>query len=147
MEREVIASLGRMPHPLAMSAPPRPPLTSEDWPWISEIELCLRDQETEHVVIAYLDRRDGMLDMRVEQGSHSALELPLRAILRDVLDKDPASIVLAHNHPSGSAMPSVADKRATQSLCAMLRPIGVRLADHLIFAGKSRVSLRDLGLL
>ena len=98
-------------------------------------------------MIAYLDRRDGMLDMRVEQGSHSALLLPLRDILRDVLDKDPASIVLAHNHPSGSPMPSAADKRATQSLRAMLRPIGVRLADHLIFAGKSRVSLRDLGLL
>ena len=100
-----MASLGLMPHPLAMSAPPDPPLTSEDWPWISEIELCLRDQEQEHVVIAYLDRRDGMLDMRIEQGSHSALLLPLRDILRDVLDKDPASIVLAHNHPSGSPMP------------------------------------------
>lgn len=142
-----MASFGLMPHPLAMTLLFGHPLSSEDWPWISEIELCLRDQEQEHVVIAYLDRRDGMLDMRIEQGSQSALELPLRAILRDVLDKDPASIVLAHNHPSGSAMPSAADKRATQSLCAMLRPIGVRVADHLIFAGKSRVSLRDLGLL
>jgi len=142
-----MASLGRMPHPLGMTSPPGHPPSSEDWPWISEIELCLRDQDREHVVIAYLDRRDGMLDMRIEQGSQNALQLPLRDILRDVLDKDPASIVLAHNHPSGSPMPSAADKRATQSLCAMLRPIGVRVADHLIFAGDRRVSLRDLGLL
>jgi DNA repair protein RadC len=147
MERESIASLGPMAHPYAMTAPPSLPPSSEDWPWISEIELCLRDRDKEHVVIAYLDRRDGMLDMRVEQGAQSALELPLRDILRDVLDKEPAAVVLAHNHPSGSPLPSAEDKRATQMLCAVLRPIGVRVADHLIFAGDKRVSLRDLGLL
>ncbi len=55
--------------------------------------------------------------------------------------------VLAHNHPSGNPQPSQTDKRATQTLCAMLRPLGVNIADHIILAGDDRFSFRDLGLL
>ena len=96
----------------------------------------------------YAKAQEEMVALRVTaEGDAGASLLPLRDILRDVLDNDPASLVLAHNHPSGNPQPSQTDKRATQTLCAMLRPLGVNIADHIILAGDDRISFRDLGLL
>lgn len=116
--------------------------------WMTHVEVKLRDQPRECVAIVYLDDAHEVLDLRLAEDQRSGeVRLPLRDILRDVLQHEPAAIGLAHNHPSGQALPSASDKQATQTLCAMLRPLGVQLADHVILAGKERVSFRALGLL
>ena len=129
----------------------KPPLPKGAGPpdrWLSQIEVQLRGQPRDVVAIAYLDAQEEMVALRVTaEGDAGASLLPLRDILRDVLDNDPASLVLAHNHPSGNPQPSQTDKRATQTLCAMLRPLGVNIADHIILAGDDRISFRDLRLL
>lgn len=102
----------------------------------------------EVVAIAYLDADEELVGLRVAgDGSTAQVELPLRDILRDVLDHQPQALVLAHNHPSGDPRPSATDQRATKTLCTMLRPIGVSIADHIIVSGDQRISFRDLGLL
>lgn len=117
-------------------------------PWTAQVQVQLRGQNREVVAIAYLDREETVLDLRLLcEGQQGMVALPLRDILRDILMHDPASIGLAHNHPSGDLSPSASDRRATQALCALLRPLGVRLADHLIIAGDKHVSFRALGLL
>ncbi|MFN5760386.1 MAG: JAB domain-containing protein [Sphingomonadaceae bacterium] len=117
-------------------------------PWAPELEIRLRGQDQEFVAIAYLDAQAETLGIRIcTEGRQGDVVLPLKDILRDVLDKDPHALVLAHNHPSGDPRPSATDRQATQALCAMLRPLGVRLADHIILAGDERISFRDLGLL
>ena len=117
-------------------------------PWAPELEIHLRGQDTELVAIAYLDADAETLGVRISsEGRQGDVLLPLRDILRDVLETNPHALVVAHNHPSGDPRPSATDRQATQALCAMLRPLGVRVADHIILAGDERISFRDLGLL
>jgi DNA repair protein RadC len=54
--------------------------------------------------------------------------------------------LLAHNHPSGNAEPSLADRAVTQRLRQTLMCIDVKLMDHLI-VGKTITSMKDRGLL
>ena len=68
--------------------------------------------------------------------------------MNDVAKKLRASaVVLAHNHPSGVALPSPADNATTLSVFDALRTVGVALADHIIVADDDFVSLRHNGLL
>lgn len=147
MDRVELAPTQAIRHRQGMNGPPPSPSGHAN-SWMPEIEIRLKGQSQEVVSIAYLDEAEEMLALRLSSdGAQGEVRLPLRDILRDVLDKDPAAIVLAHNHPSGDARPSASDRQATQALCAMLRPLGVSVADHIILTGDERISFRDLGLL
>jgi DNA repair protein RadC len=74
-------------------------------------------------------------------------ELPLRAIVRTALEKGAAGLILAHNHPSGDPSPSPEDIDATRQLAEVGVRLGLRLHDHLIFAGRACSSFREMGLL
>ena len=54
-------------------------------------------------------------------------------------------MILAHNHPSGLAVPSEADNAATEQIRYALKALGVELVDHIIIADGDYVSLRDSG--
>ena len=73
--------------------------------------------------------------------------LSLRDIFRRALALDATGLVIAHNHPSGDPKPSQADIQATRRLAAAAEALGIRLHDHLIFAGGECASFRALGLL
>jgi DNA repair protein RadC len=64
-----------------------------------------------------------------------------------VLNYGAYSVILAHNHPSGMAIPSQADYRATVRIQEVLGQVGVGLYDHYIVADHEVVSMRDSGLL
>jgi DNA repair protein RadC len=73
--------------------------------------------------------------------------LPIRAIVAAALERGTKGLVIAHNHPSGDPRPSRADVDATRRLADTAANLGMRLYDHLIFAGGERLSFRELGLL
>ena len=94
---------------------------------------------------------------RDAQHSASALETPFagtitqtavypREIVRAALAHGAASVVLAHNHPSGKPTPSPADVAITRTLKAALMLIDVLVLDHFIIAGDQAVSMAELGL-
>jgi DNA repair protein RadC len=56
-------------------------------------------------------------------------------------------MILEHSHPSGDPRPSQTDIVVTRSLCAMLRPLRLRLIDHVIWAGDRHYSFRANGLM
>ena len=56
-------------------------------------------------------------------------------------------VVLAHNHPSGLALPSRDDRIATRMVREALDAVGIRLADHVIVADNDYVSMAESGLL
>lgn len=103
----------------------------------------------EKLVIAHLDA-----DLRLirvsegKNGSHDEVELPIRAIVEEALQLRSASLIVAHNHPSGDPHPSEQDLRATRELARTAASLGIQLHDHLIVGadGDCR-SLRALGLL
>ena len=67
--------------------------------------------------------------------------------MRAALVHGAASVVLAHNHPSGVPTPSQADEALTKTLKTALMLIDVRVLDHFIIAGDQAVSMAELGLM
>jgi DNA repair protein RadC len=80
-------------------------------------------------------------------GSEQSVVLPMPEIIASALSSRAAGLIVAHNHPSGDPHPSAADIEATRRLFQTAAALGIRLHDHLIFAGPSCYSFRGLGLL
>ena len=83
----------------------------------------------------------------VAEGDTESVQLNMRKIVENALKCGASSVLLAHNHPSGVALPSPADNATTLSVFDALRTVGVELADHIIVADDDFVSLRHNGLL
>ncbi|PVX30307.1 JAB domain-containing protein [Sphingomonas pokkalii] len=97
---------------------------------------------------AYLGRDCQLLGMRHVAGEGSEmLDLPVRAVVADVLAFDARWVLMAHNHPSGDPTPSSADRSTTRLLGRALEPLRVRLVDHLIVTRTGITSFRELGWL
>jgi DNA repair protein RadC len=102
----------------------------------------------ETLAIAHLDGARRLIELVVvppEAPDH--VDLPVRRIIEDALRLGAQGLVLAHNHPSGDAQPSWDDVEATRELAETGARLGIRVYDHLIFAGEETCSLRALGLL
>lgn len=95
-----------------------------------------------------LDAKGRMLCCRkVSEGDVSSVGLNLRRIVENALRCNAVLVALAHNHPSGVALPSHEDTIATRQVREALEPLGVQLVDHIIVADDDYVSLREAGLL
>lgn len=68
-----------------------------------------------------------------------------RVVVTRALSHQAVSIVVAHNHPSGSLIPSAADIETTRKLARCLKLVDIALADHVIVASGRCESLRNLG--
>jgi DNA repair protein RadC len=78
----------------------------------------------------------------------ASVALPVRSIVADASRLGSVGVVLAHNHPSGDAQPSVADCRATRALSQAGEAIDLTVLDHLIFGADGHCnSMRRMGLL
>lgn len=100
----------------------------------------------EEVYILCLDARCKLLDCRrIHRGSVNAASISVRKIVEYAIRCNASSVVLAHNHTSGIALPSREDKETTKRLYTALEAVGIRLSDHIIVGGDDYVSLADDG--
>lgn len=101
----------------------------------------------ESVFLLCLDAKCKMLACQlVGQGSVSSANVPIRKIVELALAANATTVVLAHNHPSGVALPSEEDREATERLAAALGAMDIVLADHVIVADEDFVSLAQSGM-
>lgn len=101
----------------------------------------------ETVYALSLDARCKVLACKLlGQGTINSTGVPLRTIVEYALSSGATSLVLAHNHPSGIALPSQEDIDTTQRLATALDAVGVLLADHIIVADDDFVSMAASGL-
>lgn len=114
---------------------------------IGDYLLELFSQERNEAVYQLcLDRKGKLLSCkRLGEGSACAVNLDIRALVEDALLSAASSVILAHNHPSGVALPSTADQAATDRAKAALESIGVALVDHIIVADNDFVSFSQSG--
>lgn len=112
------------------------------------LKIILAKEHRELFIIIFLDNQNGVLGYKtLFQGTIDGAAVYPREIVKAVLDNNSASVILAHNHPSGTAMPSEADKRITTRVIQALDTIDVRVLDHLVVGGIDIVSFAERGLL
>ncbi len=70
-----------------------------------------------------------------------------RLIVEEALRAKAAALILVHNHPSGETEPSADDVNFTRRMQRMLRPLDIKLLDHLIVSRCNSFSLAEHGLL
>ncbi len=102
----------------------------------------------EELYEACLDGKGKLLACyRIAEGGVSAVNLNLRRIVENAIHAHASAVILAHNHPSGVALPSPDDNTTTLMVYDALRTVEIALIDHIIVADGDFVSLRDNGLL
>ncbi|MDD4801810.1 MAG: DNA repair protein RadC [Syntrophomonas sp.] len=108
----------------------------------------MRVYDREHFVVLYLDRKGGLIvkeDISVG-GLHSSIVHP-REVFKTAVKRSAASIILAHNHPSGDPAPSREDIEITRRLVEAGHIMGIEVLDHVIIGENVYCSLKEKGLL
>ena len=99
-------------------------------------------RKVETVFLLCLDAKCKVLCCKiVGEGSVNSAGISIRKIVETALGSNATSVVLAHNHPSGIAVPSVEDVQTTHRIAAALRAVEVHLADHIVVADDDYVSM------
>ena len=102
----------------------------------------------ERVRVLYLNARNLLVhDEHVGDGSIDEAAIHPREVIRRALDLGATSLILVHNHPSGSPQPSRADIQITQRIAEAGRLLGIGVHDHVIIGREGHVSLKAQGLI
>lgn len=100
----------------------------------------------EMVFLLCLDAKGKAICCReVGRGSVDSVSISIRRIVEIALDVNAISVILAHNHPGGEAIPSRDDIVVTMRLAKALDGVAIRLADHIVIADKKYVSMEKYG--
>jgi DNA repair protein RadC len=116
----------------------------EDWAkfWI----MRLGGEASEHREIAFLDGKCrpqlGAVE-RLSSGSCEYVPAMPREILTAALRRKCFAVILCHNHPGGSQLPSEHDERFTRVVSLHLKSIGIRLVDHIVVAAGRAFSIAE----
>lgn len=95
-----------------------------------------------------LDGKGKLLSCKkLSQGSADCTALSVRQVVENALLSNASAVVLAHNHPSGVALPSESDRTVTLWVRDALKTMDIRLLDHIIVADNDFVSMNQSGYL
>jgi DNA repair protein RadC len=111
------------------------------------LQLRLGHKRHEVFAVLFLDAQNRLIDMEeLFRGTLTQTSVYPREVVQRALHHHAASVVLAHNHPSGAVQPSRADEALTSTLKAALALIDVRVLDHVIVAQGAALSMAEKGL-
>jgi DNA repair protein RadC len=112
------------------------------------LQLHLARQPHEVFAVMFLDAQNRLIELEVMfRGTLTQTSVYPREIVLRALQRHAASVVLAHNHPSGTVQPSRADEALTHTLKAALALVDVRVLDHVIVGPGNSLSMAEGGLL
>jgi DNA repair protein RadC len=112
------------------------------------LQLMLQARQQEVFVAIFLDAQHRVLATEeLFHGTLTQTSVYPREIVKRALHHNAAALIFAHNHPSGVAEPSEADRLLTEELKKSLRLVDVRVLDHFIVAGAGGLSFAEKGWL
>ncbi len=98
----------------------------------------------EEVYVLCMDAKCKVLScQKVGEGSVNSANVPIRRIVEMAMGVNATMVVLAHNHPSGVAIPSLEDRDTTERLASALGALDIILMDHIVVGDEEFVSLAD----
>lgn len=105
-------------------------------------------EKDEVLLLVCLDSQKRVIScVELNRGVVNSVEANVRRIVETALRYRASSIIIAHNHPDGVALPSREDDYVTQQVSSALHSVGIPLVDHIIVAGDDFVSYADSGML
>lgn len=105
-------------------------------------------EKKEHFVILVLDSRNYLISINdVSVGTLNANLVHPREVFGNAIRNNAASVIIAHNHPSGNPMPSKEDIKISKTLVAAGKIIGIDVLDHLIISSSGFNSLKEMNLI
>ena len=105
-----------------------------------------KGKRNETVFLLSLDAKLKLLSCReVGEGSINYASVPIRRCVEMALEDGATSVILAHNHPSGIAVPSNDDIHTTRRLAMALSAVEIQLVDHIVVAEDEYVSMVQSG--
>ena len=103
-------------------------------------------RKVETVFLLCLDAKCKVLCCReIGEGSVNAASISVRKVVEAALSANATTVVLAHNHPSGVALPSADDVQTTRRIAAALSAVEVKLIDHIVVAEGDFISMAQSG--
>ena len=110
------------------------------------VGLCRGKREEELIVLCLdSDKRLKQYDI-INKGSVNEVGIYVRKIAEYAIKANTLNIVLVHNHPNGSPLPSVADKELTVDAVKALKAIMVNVIDHIVVSGNQTCSMKTMGI-
>ena len=112
------------------------------------LQLHLMDRDAEVFTAIFLDARHGVIKLEdLFFGSLTGAAVYVGQVVRKALLCNCAAMIVAHNHPSGVAEPSAADRELTERLRQAMALVDIRLLDHVVIGGDAQVSFAERGWL
>ena len=111
-------------------------------------QLAIANEPDEWFCCLFLNNQHQLITFKkLFRGTVDQASVHPKVILRRALELNSSSLILVHNHPSGSTTPSYSDINITQKLTTLLYEIDVRALNHLIVTTSNVTSIADLSLL
>jgi DNA repair protein RadC len=108
----------------------------------------MRYLQKEHFIVLFLNTKNHVIAQEtLSMGSLNASIVHPREVFRAAIKRSSASIICAHNHPSGDPSPSPEDIELTRRLAEAGKLIGIDVLDHVVFGDRSYISLKEKGYL
>lgn len=109
--------------------------------------LKFTSRTEEMIAVALLDAKGKLIyDGIVAKGSVNSVDIYVRKIIELIVLYNASSLIMAHNHPSGLALPSESDVESTKRLNVIFKIMNVKFLDHIIVADGDYVSLKESGM-
>lgn len=110
--------------------------------------LCMSHLAHEQVRMLCLNKRNFLIsDIILQEGSLEAVYVDIRSLIYKAIGCGSNAIILVHNHPSGSELPSDDDIKMTLKLKDVAASLGIKLFDHLIITKQKYFSMKSAGII
>jgi len=112
------------------------------------LNSSLAHREREIFQVIFFDNQHRVIHTsEMFSGTINSVEVHPREIVREALKRNAAAVILAHNHPSGLAEPSRADRDITQQIVRACTLLNIRVLDHMVIGRGEYVSFAERGWL
>lgn len=123
------------------------PIVSDSKDIASYLKALLQDLAYEVFAIVFLNKANKVNHFEIiSEGGMTATVADPRIILKRALEEDAVSLILCHNHPSGSLRPSKEDEELTFKIKEAAKYLDIKLLDHIIVSEQGYFSFADEGL-
>ena len=103
-----------------------------------------RGLDREHFMVMLLNQKKALISVEtISIGTLNASLAHPREVFKQAIKRSASALILVHNHPSGSAMPSVADINRTKSIRSALKACEMSLVDHVVIGSRNYYSFSD----